>query len=417
MDARADRWSVRFEDVSKRYRKGGANYPTIGSELRDFSRRLTARMRGARSAPLGTLALDDVSFEIEAGESFALIGANGAGKTTALRLLARISPPTSGRVRGRGRVGALMEVGSGIHTELTGRENIWLYGSILGISRAEIRRRFDEIVDFAQIPGAIDTPAKYYSSGMQLRLGFAIASHLEPDIFVVDEALSVGDASFQAKCVDRMSKLVRDGTTVLFVSHDLAAVESVCDRGILLDQGREVTQGPTKDVLARYLAWVEERRIDLADLTKNTGVVRIIQATCHGLDGGERYQFTPDEGLELRLKFETTGEVEGPNVSVGITDGRPGTLIECSMVEDGRAPTRVGGSWECRLRIDALPLRPRLYQVWTEVHEAGARGLLMDWLEVAAFRIDAPIGEGPRGVSTAALGGPISVPYTWDVRT
>ena len=219
-------WSVRFEDVCKRYRKGGARYSTIGGELAELGRRVAARVRRRRADPRGTIALDHISFEIADGESFALVGANGAGKTTALRLLARISPPTSGRVWGRGRVGALMEVGSGVHTELTGRENVWLYGSILGNPRAEIRRRFDEIVGFAELERSIDMPVKYYSSGMQLRLGFSIASHLEPDIFVVDEALSVGDANFQEKCVERMSKLVREGTTVLFVSHNLAAVES-----------------------------------------------------------------------------------------------------------------------------------------------------------------------------------------------
>jgi ABC-type polysaccharide/polyol phosphate transport system ATPase subunit len=358
-----------------------------------------------------------VSFEVQEGESFALIGPNGAGKTTALRLLARISPPTGGVVRGRGRVGALMEVGSGVHTELSGRENIWLYGSILGIPRAEIRRRFDEIVAFGELEDAIDTQVKYYSSGMQLRLGFSIASHLEPSIFVVDEALSVGDASFQEKCVERMASLVRSGTTVLFVSHILSAVESVCDRAILIDKGRDVTQGPVRDVLQRYLQMMEERRIDLTASEENIGVVRITEATCHALDGAERHSFTPGEGLEIRLRFEARRELDRPNISVGITDGRPGSLVECSMLEDGQAPARVGREWECRLRIDSLPLRPRLYQVWVEVQDSTGRGQLMEWLEVTALRIDAPAGAGPHGVVMSALGGPVNVPYTWDIRS
>ncbi len=376
-----------------------------------------ARMRREQEVLTGTLALDHVSFEIEDGESFALIGPNGAGKSTALRLLARISVPTGGVVRGRGRVGALMEVGSGVHTELTGRENIWLYGSILGIPRAEIRRRFDEIVGFAEIERAIDTPVKYYSSGMQLRLGFAIAAHLEPDIFVVDEALSVGDAAFQEKCVERMGKLVRDGTTVLFVSHDLSAVESICDRGIMIDQGRDITQGPIKDVLAHYLTFVEERRIDLASHRWNVGTVRVMAASCHGLDGEEKYRFAPGEGIEVRMTFEAPSELERPNVTVTMTDGRPGAIVECSMLEDGQAPTLVGRQWECRLRIDSLPLRSRLYQVWAEVQEANGRGQLMDWMEVSNFRVDAPAGAGPHAVVTAALGGPVAVPYRWDVRS
>jgi ABC-type polysaccharide/polyol phosphate transport system ATPase subunit len=407
-------WSVRFEGVTKRYRKGGASYPTVGAEFRQLTRRLRSRMRREDVANEGFLALDDISFEVQEGESFALIGSNGAGKTTALRLLARISAPTSGTVRGRGRVGALMEVGSGMHTELTGRENVWLYGSILGIPRSEIRRRYDEIVAFGELEQAIDTQVKYYSSGMQLRLGFAIASHLEPEIFVVDEALSVGDAGFQEKCVERMAALVRGGTSLLFVSHNLAAVEAVCDRAILIDRGRDLTQGPVKDVLARYLVELEERR-DVAADPENVGVVRVTGATCHSLDGAERYRFAPNEGIEVRLRFHADRALERPNVSVSITDGRPGAIVECSMLEDGEAPLRVEQEWECRLRMDMLPLRPRPYQVWAEVQEAGGRGQLMEWIEVGSFRIEAPVGTGPQAVVAAAMGGPVAVPYEWDV--
>lgn len=410
-------WSVRFEEVSKRYRKGGAAYPTLGAAFGSMRSNIRSRLSGERVELRGKLALDNVSFEVQRGESFALIGPNGAGKTTALKLLARISPPTSGWVRGRGRVGALMEVGSGVHTELSGRENIWLYGSILGIRRAEIRRRFDEIVAFAELEHAIDTQVKYFSSGMQLRLGFAIASHLEPDIFVVDEALSVGDASFQERCVERMGKLIESGTTVLFVSHNLAAVESVCDRGILIDHGRAITEGPVKEVLSRYLKTMEERRVDLSAGANNQGVVRIESATCHALDGTEQSTFSPGDGMEIRMKFVSTSDLERPNVSVGITDGLVGALVECSMLEDGLAPASVGREWECRLRIESLPLRPRLYQVWADVQEETGRGLLMEWLEIASFRVDAPAGAGPQGVVMSALGGPIKLPYTWDVRS
>src|SRR5437867_1973424 len=178
--------AVTFEHVTKRYSRGGPRYASLRYDLADASRRLGERLRGRRPEPRGTLALDDVSFEVEEGESFALIGPNGAGKTTALKLISRISYPTGGRMRVRGRVGALIEVGSGVHPELTGRENIRLFGQILGMSKREINRRFDEIVDFSGIEDALETPVKLYSSGMQLRLGFSIASHLEPDVFVVD---------------------------------------------------------------------------------------------------------------------------------------------------------------------------------------------------------------------------------------
>jgi len=410
-------WSVRFEDVTKQYLRSGPSYPTIGSALRNLPADLRARLRREPPVRTGRKALDDISFEIAAGESFALIGPNGAGKSTALRLLARISPPTKGRVRGRGRVGALMEVGSGMHTELTGRENVWLYGSILGLRRAEIKRRFDEIVDFAGVEAAIDMPVKFYSSGMQLRLGFSIASHLEPDIFAVDEALSVGDSSFQQKCVERMGRLVQDGATVLFVSHDLSAVESICDRGLMIDEGREIAQGPVRDVLSKYVRFMEDRRIDLRTNDRNTGVVRVVEIECLALDGSARTTFATGEGIEIVLRFECDRALVRPSVVVTITDGRPAAIVECSMLEDDQAPTRVEPSWECRLRIDSLPLRPRLYQVWAEVRDEHGRGDLMTRMEVGAFRVDAERGAGPQAVTTTALGGPVEVAYRWDVRS
>ena len=254
--------AVRFEEVTKRYPRGWTEgeeprYASLRHDLASVGKRLSSRARGRPARETGALALKDVSFEIEEGESFAIIGPNGAGKSTALKLISRISYPTSGRIRIRGRVAALMEVGSGVHPELTGRENIWLYGQILGMTKADIRRRFDEIVEFSELGGAIDTPVKFFSSGMQLRLGFSIAAHLEPDVFVVDEALAVGDAGFQAKCVERMTKLTREGHTLLFVSHDLSAIEAVCERGMFLLDGKVAAVGTQRDALRAYLDWVD----------------------------------------------------------------------------------------------------------------------------------------------------------------
>lgn len=408
-------WSVRFEDVYKRYPRGGPSYPTVGAEIAGVARRLGRRLRSQKAEPAGKLVLKGVSFEVEQGESFALLGQNGAGKTTALRLLARISPPSSGTVRGRGRVGALMEVSSGVHPELSGRENVWLYGSILGIPRRELIRRFDEIVSFAELERAIDTQVKYYSSGMQLRLGFSIASHLEPEIFVVDEALSVGDANFQEKCVERMSQLVRSGTTVLFVSHNLPAVEAVCTRALILEDGQVAVMGPTREVLARYVKSMENRRVDLRTVEKNDGAVRITSATCHGLDGTERTHFESGEGMEVRLHFECNKPLAGPLVSIEVNDGHSWSILECSMLDDGHMPEAVGSTWGCTLRIDALPLRPRLYHVDCAVYEATAQVKLMPRLEVATFRVVDDLGQGPRAVMVAASGGPLNVPYSWKV--
>ena len=402
-------WAVRLEEVTKRYRMGGISRDTLGRVISTAPRRMARRLsQGSVARPqTGKLALDHVSLEVAEGESYALIGSNGAGKSTALRLICRISPPTSGMVRVRGRVGALIEVSAGVHPELTGRENIWLYGSIIGLPRSEIRYRFSDIVDFSGV--------KFYSSGMQLRLGFSIASHLEPDVFVVDEALAVGDVMFQSRCVERMTKLSREGTTLLFVSHQLPTVEALCTRGALLSEGHVLVEGALKPVLARYLAMVEENQLGSIRLHENSGPVRIVGASCHGEDGEERTQFSPNDSIEIRLRFESDKPLERPYVVVGITDGRPGMLVQCSMLDDGNTPEWVGTHWECRLRIAELPLRPRLYRVWAEVVASDGVGTLTEWLEVAAFRVVGDIPNGPRAVVYSMAAGALDVPYTWDV--
>jgi lipopolysaccharide transport system ATP-binding protein len=203
-------------------------------------------------------ALKDVSFEVQRGTVLGIVGRNGAGKSTLLKILSRITEPSKGRVIMKGRTSSLLEVGTGFHPELTGRENIYLNGAVLGMSRAEIRRKFDEIVDFAGVEKFIDTPVKHYSSGMQVRLAFAVAAHLEPEILVVDEVLAVGDAEFQKKCFGRMRDVSNSGTTILLVSHNMAAVRAFCNRAILFHSGEVVAQGDANEIIARYLESIEE---------------------------------------------------------------------------------------------------------------------------------------------------------------
>lgn len=198
-------------------------------------------------------ALRDVSFEIQQGESVGIVGNNGAGKSTLLKILSRITPPTTGSIVSRGRIASLLEVGTGFHQELTGRENIFMNGSILGMKKAEIRRRFDEIIDFSGVENFLDTPLKHYSSGMQLRLAFAVAAHLEPEILIIDEVLAVGDAEFQKKCLGKMEDVSRSGRTILFVSHNLDAVESLCKTSYLFSSGKLVDHGPSSEVIRNYL--------------------------------------------------------------------------------------------------------------------------------------------------------------------
>ncbi|MDR7550686.1 MAG: ABC transporter ATP-binding protein [Armatimonadota bacterium] len=320
---------------------------------------LAGRLRGRRPEPRGTLALDRVSFEVREGEAFAIIGPNGAGKTTALKLVSRISYPTGGRVRVRGRVAALIEVGSGVHPELTARENIWLYGQILGMSRADIRWRLDEIVEFAEIGHVLDTPVKMYSSGMQLRLGFAIASHLEPDIFVVDEALAVGDAGFQAKCVERMRVLVREGRTLLFVSHSLGAVREVCRRALFLVGEREVATGPVDAVVAEYLRFA---RGTVAITGSQNDVVRVVGFWARTAEWAPT--IGTGDPVVLELELDATRDVEGYVPGIGIADSRPGNLILATVGRARKPVPLKRGLNLLRCEFSSLPLLPGLYQVW-----------------------------------------------------
>src|ERR1043166_297898 len=244
---------VRVENVSKQYRLGPRRvaYETLRESLAEAVR-APFRRNGAKSRET-IWALKDVSFEIAAGEIVGVIGSNGAGKSTLLKILARITEPTTGRVELYGRLASLLEVGTGFHPELTGRENIYLNGAVLGMRKAEIDQRFDEIVAFAELDKFLDTPVKHYSSGMYMRLAFAVASHLQPEILLVDEVLAVGDAAFQKKCLGKMGEVASHGRTVVFVSHNLTAVRSLCRRALWLDHGRIVGSGNTEQVVLSYL--------------------------------------------------------------------------------------------------------------------------------------------------------------------
>jgi lipopolysaccharide transport system ATP-binding protein len=244
--------SIQVEHLSKEYRLGKMSQGTMLRErLANF---LTNPFAKETVSAESIWALKDVSFAIQEGEIVGIVGRNGAGKSTLLKVLSKITYPTSGRVRVRGRVASLLEVGTGFHEELTGRENIQLNGSILGMKQREVEAKLDQIIEFAGVARFIDTPIKRYSSGMRLRLGFAVAAHLDPDVLIVDEVLAVGDAGFQKKCLSVMEDLRKGGRTVLFVSHNMAAVENLCSRGIWIDSGRVREDGPTHGVIASYLS-------------------------------------------------------------------------------------------------------------------------------------------------------------------
>jgi len=296
---------VKFSNVSKRYRirreapEETTRHPVV--------RKLSRLLRGAEDF----WALKQVSFEVERGEALGIIGHNGAGKSTILKLLASITTPTSGEIHINGRLAALIEVGSGFHPELTGRENIYLNGSILGMRRREITDKLDSIVEFAGVRQFIDAPVKRFSSGMYVRLGFSIAAHLDPDILLLDEVLAVGDSAFQAKCLQRIDELKKLGTTIVFISHDLGAVERACDRVLLMKSGEIVKSGTPREVIHSYESdtYQSNSSNEVYGLDGDRSA-RIEALTFHRSDGGIRTVFHTGERLEARIEFEVTSPVE-----------------------------------------------------------------------------------------------------------
>jgi ABC-type polysaccharide/polyol phosphate transport system ATPase subunit len=388
--------AISFDRISKHYR-GNQGYGALRDDIAALVRR--AGGRGQRGAVIP--ALTDVSFDIPEGGAVALIGPNGAGKTTALKVMTRITYPTAGVARVRGRVGALIEVGTGMHPELTGRD---------------ISRRFDQIVDFAAIGRAIDQPVKQFSSGMQLRLGFSVAAHLEPDVLLVDEAIAVGDAGFQYKCVERMSELVREGRTLMFVSHQMSAVETLCDRAILLDHGRVQQDGPAREVVQTYLEQVQQQQVARADGGWTSSPdLELLDVAILDAAGAEVEEVRADQPMSVRVRYRANRRIARPSFSLGLGDGmnlRCFTLA--SMLVDGQAPEYIEGEGTVECHFDELPLRPRSYEVWGEVVGGAGYGDIVEWQRLRRFRVvDELVTGGDSAVSHTMLYAPVKIPYHW----
>ncbi len=303
--------AIRSEALAKQYRLGGsAPRATLRERLtRGLSPSRWLRWRG-RQQPPTIWALRDVTFDVPHGQVVGVIGRNGAGKSTLLKVLSRITEPTAGRVEVRGRIGSLLEVGTGFHAELSGRDNIYMNGAILGMRRAEIRRNFDAIVAFAEVERFIDTPVKHYSSGMYLRLAFAVAAHLDPEILLVDEVLAVGDAGFQRKCLGKMGEVAGSGRTVLFVSHNMAAVEKLCSRVMLFAGGELAADGPSADVVRRYIASFEqaaEGALDVSGRRSSATVAKVVDAWFE-IDGARTRTFLWGSRVDVFLQIEVFHE-------------------------------------------------------------------------------------------------------------
>lgn len=366
--------AITVENLSKRYR--------IGTRWRGATHNLTDSIidsacgvwRALMGRPVPTdsatefWALQDVSFDVQPGEVVGIVGRNGAGKSTLLKILSRITEPTSGRALVHGSLGSLLEVGTGFHPELTGRENIYLNGSILGMSRQEIVRRFDEIVAFAEIERFLDTPVKRYSTGMNVRLGFGIAAHLQPEILLVDEVLAVGDARFQQKCLGKMHAAAANGRTVFLVSHQLGAIRRLCPRTMLLENGRLKAFGETDKVIQTYLQCAPPplalgNWVDLSRASRTgTGEIRF-QAACLPTPHGRHSRPCPDQPLNLRLRIHSKSARSVSSLAMTVYDQNGTKLVNADTIALGQLLSIKPGITEIELRIAQLHLTAGSYTV------------------------------------------------------
>ncbi|HEY4346550.1 MAG TPA: ABC transporter ATP-binding protein [Gaiellaceae bacterium] len=375
--------AVVLDGIGKKYRIGTpTRFPRMTEALTNAARR--GFRRPERSAQ-EIWVLRDVSFEVTEGEVVGIIGRNGAGKSTLLKILSRITAPTEGEAWIAGHVASLLEVGTGFHPDLTGRENVYLNGAILGMHRQEIKQKFDEIVAFAEVEQFLDTPVKFYSSGMYVRLAFAVAAHLEPHVLIVDEVLAVGDIAFQRKCLGKMGEVARSGRTVLFVSHNIAAIQSLCNRGVVLDRGRVTFVGSNTDAVVNYLATLNVPSLELANRLDRTGSgeIRVTGVEIRDEHSNLLTVAVSGQTIDVVLHFERTGEVAPQRVvaSIGVkTEFDSPVFIQHNrlggLVFD-EIPAH--GAFVCRL--PSLALSPGAYRLTYELTEGGRR---IDRIEDAA---------------------------------
>lgn len=391
---------VRFDQVSKRFL-----FTQEGN--RSLWDSITARFR--RTAEDEYLwAVRDVTLLVEPGQSIGIIGRNGSGKSTLLKLATRILRPTSGELFVGGRISALLELGAGFHADLSGRENVFLNGSVLGLTKADIQARFDDIVAFSGLHEFIDMPVKHYSSGMYMRLGFSVAVHCEPDVLLVDEILAVGDQAFQEKCIERIIDLRNDGTTVLIVSHHLKTMEGLCTQLAWMDKGRLVAVGPSDEIAQRYLDYMSRRdasgevALDGAVHFRRHGTrdVEITQVRLLDDAGQETDTFATGGSLTVEMSYVAHRPIRDPEFGIAIhrTDGVHVTGSNNRAA--GRPIDVVSGAGAVRYRIDALPLQSGVYALTTAIHD-GLRSHAYDYHDRAyRFRIESPPSHDPVGLVT-----------------
>lgn len=398
--------SIKVEGLSKEYIVGGAEqqYDSFRDMLTNAIHspfRKYQKLSGSDNNDDRFWALNDINFEINQGDVVGVIGHNGAGKSTLLKILSRITTPTEGRIQVHGRVASLLEVGTGFHPELTGRENIYLNGSILGMKRAEISKKFDEIVDFAGITKFLDTPVKRYSSGMYVRLAFSVAANLETDILLVDEVLAVGDQNFQKKCLGKLDDVSSQGRTVLFVSHNLSAVSSLCRNGIVLDQGKLIVQGEVNHVLSTYDEMAKPS-VNKASLSFEHPV------TLKNLSL-DNLRLKADEGVTVNIELEAFMSLEKIHFNIGIYNEIEQRLVNITSqaITDVLKVSKGVNNYSCV--INSLPLVFGRYHLNFAIMRQG------ELLEVIERAVGFSVGSEEHNLALRDINGPIYLNYSWSM--
>ena len=390
---------IKVEGLSKLYRLGLVGSRTIAEDLN----RLWARFKGKEDPYLKigetnnrivkgktefVWALKDINFQVNRGERFGIIGKNGAGKSTLLKILSRVASPTKGSVKVKGRVASLLEVGTGFHPELTGRDNIFLNGSILGMTQSEIKSKFDSIVDFSGVERYIDTPVKRYSSGMYVRLAFAVAAHLEPEILIVDEVLAVGDAEFQKKCLGKMHDVSEnEGRTVLFVSHNLQAIKNLCQKTVILNNGELFASGPTAETLNSYNELVRDIKIDAKTDVNNiqnrrgNGNIRFSGIDVTDSEGNKRYNFEIGESIRFKISYEVFKEMKGIRMIVALLSGLSRECLTLANFELTKNKIPPGTSGDVEVELPDIYIKPGEYPLYFELTDSQFNGYAKDVLD------------------------------------
>lgn len=412
---------IRAENVGKSYLIGhqtNGKYDTLRDLIADKTRGLLSKVRRRDCQTHRNIeefwALSDVSFEVNKGERIAIIGRNGAGKSTLLKILSRITEPTMGRVSIQGRVASLLEVGTGFHSELSGRENIYLNGAILGMSRREIKSKFDEIVAFAEIEKFLDTPVKRFSSGMYVRLAFAVAAHLEQEILIVDEVLAVGDSEFQKKCLGKMHEVTTEGRTVLFVSHNMAAVQQLCQRGIMLHEGKVMFCGNITDTIRNYIGHVKTlASTEVANRRDRTGSqwLKFTRVVIYDSQGNEINQVMSGQDIVVRLYYESAKEMKNALVfvSFNLRNNQGVLLTNMNSMDSGFSRLNIyrKGYFECRWPKFNLRFGDYDCNLFCSVN-----GEVVDWMQ-SAFIIRAEDGNFFQTGKLVGAQGDILVDHSW----